>query len=64
MMTLTNKAQWLATLVISGRLDLGSFNSSIMGSYAIADSSNRARIEQAFKDMIEKEFSTWHKRVE
>ena len=62
-MTLTNKFQFLAHSMLDGKLSLGSFGDSILGSYLIADNGNRARLELAFKDMIEREFDMWHKRL-
>ena len=62
-MTLANKFQFLAHAMRNDELSLGSFGDSILGSYLLADSGNRARLEMAFKDLIEREFDVWHKRL-
>jgi hypothetical protein len=64
MMTLTNKAQWLATQSDADKIALGGFFTALLRAYAKADTGNRARIEQAFRDTIEHEFGVWYKRVE
>lgn len=64
MMTLTNKAQWLATMSDSNKVALGGFFTALLHAYTKADGGNRWRIEQGFKDLIEREFEMWYSRVE
>ena len=63
-MTLTNKAQWLATMSDSNRLALGGFTTALLHAYTKADTGNRAIIEQGFKDLIEREFKMWYSRID
>ncbi len=64
MMTLTNKAQWLATMSESNKVALGGFATALLHAYTKADTGNRAIIEQGFRDLIEREFDMWYKRFD
>lgn len=64
MMTLTNKTQWLATMVEADKVALGGFFTALLKAYTKADNGNRWKIEQSWKDTIEAEFNVWYKRVE
>jgi len=61
MMTLPNKAQFLAIMCDTNRLALGGFATALMQAYLKADTGNRAIIEQGFRDLIEREFDIWYK---
>ncbi len=63
-MTLTNKAQWLAIQSDADKVALGGFFTALLHAYTKADTGNRARIEQGFRDLIEREFDMWYKRIE
>jgi hypothetical protein len=64
MMTLTNKVQWLATQSESNKIAFGGFLTSLLRAYGRADSNNRARIELAWQDDIEREFDMWYNRID
>ena len=64
MMTLPNKAQFLAIMCDTNRLALGGFATALMQAYLKADTGNRAIIEQGFRDLIEREFDMWYKRFD
>ena len=63
MVTLTNKTQWLATMSDSNKIALGGFMESLLRAYGRADTYNRSRIEQAWRDDIEREYKMWHNHI-
>jgi hypothetical protein len=54
--TTHGKAEWLAY----SELPLGHFADALFSAYQYADMGNRRRIEDAFSDLIDREFARWY----